>query len=78
MKLSCVPQLRDTCSELADSVQQLELPAFLHIMDGLGYLVAWCLNIELQAEAVDVPVSCRDCFCLVIPSTIWQKFAGFS
>ena len=48
-----------TCSELADGVEQLELPALFHIMDGLGYFAAWGLDIELQAKAVDVSISCR-------------------
>ena len=31
----------------------------LDIMDGLGYFAARRLNVELQAEAVDIPVACK-------------------
>ena len=48
-----------TCSELADCVQELELPALFDIMNGLGYFAARRLNVELQAEAVDVSVACK-------------------
>ena len=48
-----------TCSELADCVQELELPALFDIMDGFGYFAARRLNVELQTEAVDVSVACK-------------------
>ena len=52
--------ISSTCSKLADGVEQLELPALFHVMDGLSYLAAWGLDVELQAKAVDVSISCRN------------------
>ena len=51
--------ISSTCSELADGVEQLKLPALFHVMDGLSYLAAWGLDVELQAKAVDVSISCN-------------------
>ncbi len=69
-----------TCSKLADSVQQLKLPALLHIMDGLGYLAAWGLNVEFQAKTIDISISCRDpqlfsafaCICAALVGDVYM------
>ena len=52
-----------TCSKLADSVQELELPASLDIFKRAWQLVCRCLYEELKPEAVDVAFSCgKQCF----------------
>ncbi len=47
-----------TCCQLADCVEELELPALLHVVDGLCDLIAWRLDVELQAKPVDIPITC--------------------
>lgn len=54
---------RPTCCKLADSVQQLKLPGFFHIMDGVCNLAGGGLNIELQAEAINVSITCKAQSC---------------
>jgi len=48
-----------TRRKLADSVQQLELPALFYVVECLRNLVRRRLNVELQPEAVHVVLACR-------------------
>jgi hypothetical protein len=45
-----------TCGKLAHGVQQLKLPALLHLMHAARELLGRSLNEELQAKTVHIPV----------------------
>ena len=49
--------LRTRC-QLADCVEELELPALFDVVDGIGDLVRRRLYVELEPEAIDIPLSC--------------------
>jgi len=65
-----------TCRQLADCVEELELPRLLHIMDGVRYLAGTGLDVKFQPKAVDVSISCNfmwlfhDMYCKIgLPTT---------
>jgi len=66
--------LRTRC-ELADCVEELELPALLDVVDRVCDLVRWGLYVELQAEPVDVPLPYRGKWQAVVSGRCgsWQQ-----